>query len=51
VPGSAEERTTVHAFVRQLELRIAPDVSELWRLTEPPPGSRKHWRWLTTAFR
>jgi 1-acyl-sn-glycerol-3-phosphate acyltransferase len=51
LPGSAEERTTVHAFVRQLELRIAPDVSELWRLTEPPPGSRKHWRWLTTAFR
>jgi len=49
-PGSTEERIAVHAFVQGLERRMAPHVSELQRATEPPPGFRKHWRWLTTAF-
>ena len=48
-PGSTEERIAVHAFVQGLERRMAPHVSELQRATEPPPGFRKHWRWLTTA--
>jgi 1-acyl-sn-glycerol-3-phosphate acyltransferase len=50
LPGSLEERTAVYAFVGQIERRVAPDVSELLRETEPPPGFHKHWRWLTTAF-
>ncbi len=50
LPGSLEEREAAHAFVEQIERRVAPDVTELFRATEPPPGFQKHWRWLTTAF-
>lgn len=44
------ERVAAHAFARELSERMAPHVTQLLHATEPPPGFRKRWRWLTSAF-
>jgi len=48
--GTPEEHDAVHGFVSDLERLMAPHVTELFRRSEPRPGFRKRWRWLTRAF-
>jgi 1-acyl-sn-glycerol-3-phosphate acyltransferase len=50
-PGSTAELRLAHAIVECLALRLAPAVADAHVATEPPPGTRKRLRRLTTAFR
>lgn len=50
-PGSAEERDAVHRLLRGLAEIVADPVRDAHERAEPPPGTRKPGRFLTTAFR
>lgn len=50
-PGSRAEREAAQAIVTALAEQTAGPVAEAHRATEPPPGARKRWLWLTHAFR
>ncbi len=50
-PGSIEERDAVARLVEALRERTAPDVADVHRRSEPPPGTPKRARFLTTLFR
>lgn len=47
---SPDERAAAHRIVTALHALTAEPVADAHQATEPPPGSRKHWRWLTTAW-
>lgn len=49
-PWSPEERAAAHRIVTALHARTAAPVAAAHRATEPAPGTRKRWRWLTTAW-
>jgi 1-acyl-sn-glycerol-3-phosphate acyltransferase len=48
-PGTNEERELAGAITHRLEELVAGPVADLHARAEPPPGTRKRWRWLTTA--
>lgn len=48
-PGTPEERELAGAITHRLEALVAGPVADLHARAEPPPGTRKRWRWLTTA--
>jgi hypothetical protein len=50
-PGSRAERNAARAIAAALRAQTAGPVDAAHRATEPPPGTRKRWRWLTHAFR
>jgi hypothetical protein len=50
-PGSAAEREAVHRLLDVLADRIAADVADVHARSEPPPGTHKRARFLTTLFR
>jgi 1-acyl-sn-glycerol-3-phosphate acyltransferase len=47
--GTPAERDVADRATRALEELTAAAVTELLAQAEPPPGTRKRWRWLTTA--
>jgi 1-acyl-sn-glycerol-3-phosphate acyltransferase len=47
--GTPAERDVADRATRALEALTAAAVAELLARAEPPPGTRKRWRWLTTA--
>ena len=47
---SPEERAAAHRIVTALHELTAGPIADAHRATELPPGSRKRWRWLTTAW-
>jgi 1-acyl-sn-glycerol-3-phosphate acyltransferase len=47
---SPEERAAAHRIVEALHAMTAVPIAEAHDATEAPPGSRKRWRWLTTAW-
>ena len=49
-PWSSAERRAAHRLTLALHERTADAVAEAYRATTPPPGTRKRWRWLTTAW-
>ena len=49
-PWSPDERAAAHRLVAMLHERTAEAVAAAHLATELPPGSRKRWRWLTTAW-
>jgi 1-acyl-sn-glycerol-3-phosphate acyltransferase len=49
--GTDEERQAVHRLLAALAERVSPDVAEVRARSEPPPGTRKRGRFLTTLFR
>jgi 1-acyl-sn-glycerol-3-phosphate acyltransferase len=48
-PGTAAERELASRITKRLEAIVAEPVADVHRRAEPPPGTRKRWRWLTTA--
>ena len=48
-PGTNEERELAGVITHRLQALVAGPVAELHARSEPPPGTRKRWRWLTTA--
>lgn len=48
-PGTNEERELAGEITHRLEALVAGPVADLHARAEPPPGTRKRWRWLTTA--
>jgi 1-acyl-sn-glycerol-3-phosphate acyltransferase len=48
-PGTPEERDLAGAITNRLEALVAGAVADAHVRAEPPPGTRKRWRWLTTA--
>ena len=50
-PWTADERRAARAIVDRLHVRLAEPVAAAHAASEPPPGTRKRWRWLTTAWR
>ena len=48
-PGTPEERQLAGVITHRLEALVTAPVAELLARSEPPPGTRKRWRWLTTA--
>jgi 1-acyl-sn-glycerol-3-phosphate acyltransferase len=49
-PWSSAERRVAHRVTLALHERTAASVAAAHRATTLRPGSRKHWRWLTTAW-
>jgi 1-acyl-sn-glycerol-3-phosphate acyltransferase len=49
-PWSAAERDAAHRIVAALHERTAGPILVAHRAAEPPAGTRKRWRWLTTAW-
>jgi 1-acyl-sn-glycerol-3-phosphate acyltransferase len=49
-PWSGAERDVAHHIVAALHERVAAPVLETHLATETPAGTRKRWRWLTTAW-
>lgn len=49
-PWTPAERETAHRIVEALHARTAEPVAAAHLATEPPAGTRKRWRWLTTAW-
>lgn len=49
-PWSAAEREAAHRIVAALHARTAAPVLAAHLVTEPHAGTRKRWRWLTTAW-
>ncbi len=49
--GSEAERAAVHRLLGALADSVASDVSDVHARAEPPPGTRKRGRCLTTLFR
>ena len=50
-PGSPAERDAVHRLLRSLGEIVAEPVRDAHERAEPPPGTRKRARFLTTLFR
>jgi 1-acyl-sn-glycerol-3-phosphate acyltransferase len=50
-PGGMEEREAVRRVLDGLAAACATAVAEVHDAAEPPPGTRKRARWLTTLFR
>jgi 1-acyl-sn-glycerol-3-phosphate acyltransferase len=50
-PDSPGERDAARTMVEALHVRTVEAVAEAHRATEPPPGTRRHWSWLTHGFR
>jgi 1-acyl-sn-glycerol-3-phosphate acyltransferase len=48
-PGTPEERDLAASITHRLQALVAGPVADAHARAEPPPGTRKHWRWLTTA--
>jgi 1-acyl-sn-glycerol-3-phosphate acyltransferase len=48
-PGTHAERHLAAAITSRLEDLIAGPVADVHARSEPPTGTRKRWRWLTTA--
>lgn len=48
-PGSHDERELAGEITHRLQELVAGPVADLHRRAEPPAGTRKRWRWLTTA--
>jgi 1-acyl-sn-glycerol-3-phosphate acyltransferase len=48
-PGTNEERELAGVITHRLEALVAGPVADVHARAEPPPGTRKRWRWLTTA--
>lgn len=46
-----DEREAAHAVAAALQVLTVDAVADVHRATEPAPGARKRWRWLTHAFR
>ncbi len=46
-----DEREAAHAVAAALHALTVDAVADAHRATEPAPGIRKRWRWLTHAFR
>ena len=49
-PWSSAERAAAHRIIEALHALTAEPVSAAHAATELPPGARKRWRWLTTAW-
>jgi 1-acyl-sn-glycerol-3-phosphate acyltransferase len=49
-PWSPEERTAAHRIVASLHASTAAPVAAAHTATELPAGTRRRWRWLTTAW-
>lgn len=49
-PWSSAERRIAHAMTRTLHERTSEAVAGAHSATTSPPGVRKRWRWLTTAW-
>jgi 1-acyl-sn-glycerol-3-phosphate acyltransferase len=47
---SSAERDAAHRIVSELHRRAAEPIRLAHVATELPPGTRKRWRWLTTAW-
>lgn len=50
VPWSSAERAAAHRITMALHELTAGPVLAAHRATEPLPGAKRHWRWLTTAW-
>lgn len=50
-PWTRAEREAAHLIVASLHAATAEPVATAHTATEPPAGTRKRWRWLTTAWR
>lgn len=50
VPWSSAERAVAHRITTALHELTAGPVLAAHRATELPPGAKRHWRWLTTAW-
>lgn len=50
-PWTPDERAAAHAVAARLHELTAPAVAVAHRATDPPPGTRRRWRWLTGAWR
>jgi 1-acyl-sn-glycerol-3-phosphate acyltransferase len=49
-PWSPAERAAAHRIVATLHARTAAPIAAAHLATEPARGTRKRWRWLTTAW-
>ena len=49
-PLSSAERAAAHQVVVALHEQLADAVAEAHRVAEAPPGTRKRWRWLQSAW-
>ena len=49
-PWSSAERAAAHRIIEGLHALTAEPVAAAHAATELPPGTRKRWRWLTTAW-
>lgn len=49
-PWTAAERELAHRIIARLHDVTAEPIAAAHVATEPPPGSTKRWRWLTTAW-
>jgi 1-acyl-sn-glycerol-3-phosphate acyltransferase len=49
-PWSSAERAAAHRIIEALHALTAGPVAAAHAATELPPGARKRWRWLTTAW-
>lgn len=50
-PWSSAERRVAHVIAARLHALTADPIAEAHRTSEPPPGLRKRWRWLQSAWR
>jgi 1-acyl-sn-glycerol-3-phosphate acyltransferase len=49
--GTPAERVLARRITGELATLVAGPVAEVHAVSVPPPGTRKRWRWLTTATR
>jgi 1-acyl-sn-glycerol-3-phosphate acyltransferase len=49
-PWSPDERAAAHHIVAEIHVRTAAAVADSHEATQLPAGSKKRWRWLTTAW-
>lgn len=49
-PWTPAEREAAHRIVATFHARTVDAVADAHHATEPPVGSRKRWRWLTSAW-
>jgi 1-acyl-sn-glycerol-3-phosphate acyltransferase len=47
-PGTPEERDLAGVITHRLQALVAGPVADLHARAEPPTGTRKRWRWLTS---
>jgi hypothetical protein len=50
-PGTPAERDAAHRLTAAFAERVAAAVADVQARAEPPPGTRKRGRFLTTLFR